>query len=176
MTGRARMLTVGGGLLAVLALGLVLGSLILDDSPDGRPSPSPTPSASPTPTPSDVRAEVEQAYLKFWEVWASANSELDPKRLEQVAAGEALRVLSEQVEAQRAKNQPVRIRVEHDYEILLPEEGVASVEDRYINHSVRLDPATKQPIETDPNQTVRKSHTLKKAQGRWKVFEIIEYR
>lgn len=171
-----RTFAVGGVLVGLLAAALVVAFLRAGRTTNGRPNVSPSPSVSETPMPTDVRTQVEQAYLKFWEVWAAANLELDPARMEQVAAGEALTVLREQVEGQRSKNQPVRIRVEHDYEILLPSEETASVEDRYVNHSVRLDPVTKQPIEPEPNQTVRKSYTLKKVAGQWKVFEIIELR
>jgi hypothetical protein len=135
---------------------------------------------SPSPTPVDALAQIERDYLRHWEVWARANLELKPELLEEVATGAALDALTQQVQAQKEMNQPVRIRVEHNYRIVYPvpaaDPDTATVEDSYINHSVRLDPETMEPIEEDPNEQVRVSFTLKKVDGRWKVAEIIEFR
>lgn len=171
MENRSRSLLVGGVMAAVILVGLAVGFVLLRSSDS-----SPKPSETPTPVATDERVQVEQAYLLFWDRWAQSNLQLNPALLDEVATGEALRGLVEQIEEQRAKNQPVRISVEHNYDILITDENTASVDDRYVNHSQRLDPSTKQPIESDPNAMVRKSHTLKKVDGRWKVAEIIEYR
>lgn len=170
-TETRRALLVGGVIAALLVAALIVGFVVLRG-----PDVTPNSSNSPSPQPTEAHAQVEQAYLKFWEVWAEANEKLDASRLDDVATGEALEALTEAVEAQRASNQPVRIRVEHNYQIAITDEATASVDDRYINHSQRLDPTTMEPIEPDPNAQVRKSHTLKKVGGRWKVAEIIEYR
>lgn len=170
MTERARVLKVGGILLGLLVIGLVVGFVLAarDDSP------SPNSTASPTST--DPKAQVEQAYLNHWDVYADSLLKLDASRLSEVLDGNALTTVTEQVDEQKRINQPVRIRVEHDYRIVLTNDTTASIEDNYINHSVRLDPDTMEPIEKDPNQKVRKSYTLKKVNGSWKVTEIIAFR
>lgn len=170
MAERARTLKVGGALLALVVVGLVVGFLLA--ARDNSPSPNPT--ASPTST--DPKVQVEQAYLRHWDVYAEALLKLETSRLPEVLAGNALTTVTQQVEEQRTNRQPVRIRVEHDYQIVITNDTTASIEDNYINHSVRLDPNTMEPIEKDPNQKVRKSYTLKKVNGSWKVTEIIAYR
>lgn len=171
MSGRTRVLVIAGGLSAAIVLVAVVVFVFLDGS-SGKPKESP----SPSPSPADDRAQVEQSYLDFWDTWTEALLQLDPSPLDQVAMGDGLQVLQSQVEEQQKLNQPVRIKVEHSYTILITSTDTASVDDRYVNHSVRLDPQTKEPIEPDPNQQVRKSYTLKKVEGRWKIAEIIEYR
>jgi hypothetical protein len=168
---RARVLKVGAVLLAVLVAGLVAGFLVLRGNSDSPPSSSTT----RTPTSTDVRAQVEQAYLHAWDVWAESLLQLDPSRLPEVLTGRALRVVQERLEEQRQKNQPVLLRAEHNYRIGIIDETTASVDDRYINHSVRLDPDTLDPIEEDPNQRLRTSFTMRLVDGTWKIAEIIEY-
>jgi hypothetical protein len=169
MAANSRALIVGGVIGVLLIGGLVAAFVFLPNSDDGQAT-----NGTPSPTATDVRLEIEQAYLRFWDVWTQANLELDPSLLDEVATGEALAALMESVEGQRARNQPVRIRVEHNYEIVIVDESTASVDDSYINHSQRLDPETMEPIEDDPNVQVRKTHTLRKVNGQWKVAEIIE--
>lgn len=125
------------------------------------------------------RGEVEKAYLRFWDAWAEANLKLDPGLLEAVAVNPALRGLRSQIETQRRNNQPVRIEVEHDYRIVFSPDGnrevaTAQVEDRYLNHTVRVDPQSGEVIEEDPNELVQAIFVLKRIGGVWKVAEIIE--
>src|SRR6266508_601453 len=91
MSTRGRTLAVGGVLLAVLAAGLLVGFLALGDSDGSSGSTRTTPPDSPSETPTDVRAQVEQAYLDHWEVYADALLTLDGSRLSDVLAGAALR-------------------------------------------------------------------------------------
>lgn len=168
-----RTLFAGLSVLAVLAILLVGGYFLLADRDDGNLA-----NDNATPSPVDPRVEIEQAYLHFWDVYARASLELQPDLLDEVAMGGALEVLKAQIEEQRKKNQPVRVRVEHNYQIIFPIEGqgddVASVDDRYVNHSVRLDPETMEPIEPDPNTPTHDTYTLRKVDGTWKIAEIIE--
>ena len=170
MAERRRVLAVGGGLLGLVVVGLVVGLLLLN-----RHETPPPAHVSPSPSATDVRAQVEQAYLHYWEAYADALLRLDPSRLGEVLAGDALEHQRQQVEEQRANNQPVRIRVEHDYVITLVDQATASVEDNYVSHSVRLDPQTMQPIEEDPNRQVRRSYTMKKVGGVWKATLVIGF-
>jgi hypothetical protein len=171
---RARVLKVGAALLALLTAGLVVGFLVLRGNKDSPP-PSTSTTGTPTPTSTDVRAQVEQGYLHAWDVWAEALMELNPSRLPEVLMGQALEVITGQVEEQARKNQPVQIRVEHNYRIVIVNDTTASIDDRYINHNVRLDPETLEPIEEDPNHRERTSFTMKLVDGTWRISEIIEY-
>lgn len=162
-----------GGLIAVVVIAASVIGFTLLKNPVAE---APTVSRSPTPTPVDIRTQVEQAYLAYWEEWTKANLSLDPARLELVAVPPALDALREAIESHRANGEPARVRVEHNYEILVIDANTASVDDNYINHTQRVDPASKEPIEPDPNSRHRKSHTLRKGEGLWKVSEIVEYR
>jgi len=174
MSPRSRTLTVGGVLLAVLVAGLLVGFLALgnDDQSSGTTT---TPSVTTSATPSDPHAQVEQAYLHAWDVWADALTSLDTSRLSEAFTGRALNVVTSQVEEQKRQNEPVRISAEHNYTITLINPQTASVEDRYINHNVRLDPETLEPVEPDQETNVRRSFTLKLVGSTWKIAEIIEY-
>lgn len=174
MSERARVLKVGAALLALLAAGLAVGLLVLRGSNDSPP-PSTSTTGTPTPTSTDVRVQVEQSYLHAWDVWAEALLELDPSRLPEVLTGRALRVVEQRLEEQREDNQPVRLSAEHNYRIVIIDQTTASVDDRYLNHSVRLDPDTLEPIEEDPNQRLRTSFTMRLVDGTWKIAQIIEY-
>lgn len=166
---------VGGALVLVLVAIFAGGYFLLSDRTNSPPA-----NTTPSPGPTDPLAEIEKDYLRHWEVWTKANLELKPELLDEVATGEALQALTEQLGQQKEKNQPVRIRVEHNYRIVYPVPDLgpdtASIEDQYINHSVRLDPKTMEPIEPDPNDPVRVSFTLKKVDGKWKVAEVIRFR
>jgi hypothetical protein len=171
VTERTRVLKVGGVLLALLVAGLVVGFLTLGGKGSSPPSPT-----GNSVTPTDVRAQVEQAYLRAWDVWADALLRLDPSRLPQVLTGKALELVTAQVNEQRRMNQPVRVRAEHNYRIVLVNATTASVDDHYINHNVRLDPKTLKPIEADPNEPIHRTFTMKLVDGTWKIAEIIEYK
>ncbi|MGZ3319275.1 MAG: hypothetical protein ACXU95_18540 [Isosphaeraceae bacterium] len=170
MTERARTLKVGGSLLGILILGLGLGFAC------SKRTVPPGTDGSPSPTSTDPKVHVEQAYLHAWDVWADALLRLDPSKLSSAMTGNALTRVTSQVETQRQKNQPVRIRVDHDYSITMVDATTYSVDDNYINHSVRLDPKTMQPIEKDPNQHVHESFTMKLVSGIWKLADVIEYK
>jgi len=175
MSTRGRTLAVGGVLLAALAAGLLVGFLTLGGGDGSSGSTRTTPPNSPSATPTDVRAQVEQAYLNAWDVWAEALLDLDPSRLSDAFTGRALKLITAQVEEQRRENKPVRIRAEHNYRIKMLDAETASVDDRYINHNVRLDPKTLEPIEEDPNRPEHRSFTLKLVNATWKIAKIIEY-
>lgn len=166
MVGR-RVWVIGGALALVGGALLTAGFLYANRSED------PKTSSSPKPSPVSMEAEVEQAYLRYWEVYADALLNLDEGRLEEVLTGEALETTRQLVEEQTSKNQPVRVRVEHDYRVIVAGDDFATVDDNFLSHSVRLDPRTGEPIEQDPNLKVRNSFTLRKVGGTWKVAEII---
>jgi hypothetical protein len=160
--------------LAILVVGLIVGFLTLgnDGSSSGT---TPTTPPATTSTPTDPRAQVEQAYLHAWDVWADALVKLDASGLSESFTGRALKVLTDQVMKQKRLDQPVRISAEHNYTITIIDPQTASVEDRYINHNVRLDPDTLEPIEPDQETHVRTSFTLRLVGSTWKIAEIIEY-
>src|SRR6266540_462845 len=117
MPPRARCLLVATLALAVAAL--VAGC---DDRPAPAPSSGAAPSRGAPAEPTTSRSaddELLAAYDRSWEVYADALRRLDPSRLPSAFAGRALRAVRSEVANQKAKRQPVRIRVEHHPRVLL---------------------------------------------------------
>lgn len=133
---------------------------------------------APPTSASTTRSEIERAYRHFWETWAKANLNLDHGSLQEVAIDPALQNLVSQIEAQKLENQPRRVRVDHDYRIIIARdadgEQTAYLEDRYVNHTVRINPESGEETEADPNELVRATFVLKRVGRLWKVAEIIE--
>ncbi len=176
--GRVAIVTVA--LVALLGAGLVVArALGTDDAPRSTQEPS-TPSVtasedspSPTPRPLSPKEAVKDAYLRQWEVYARAVRTLRPRGLSEIFTGKALKAVRREV-AQLARRQtPVRVRVQHDITIVIADATTAAVDDRYINHSVTIDPSSGRPTERDPNEVIHEVYTLKKVQGVWKVSAIV---
>lgn len=165
-----RILITGASLAALLAVLLTIGFLVVDRGNEDGPSPKPSTSAQPT----DPQAQVEIAYLRYWEVWKEANLKLDASILDEVMAEDALEKARLVIEQAKTNNEPVLIRVQHDYNIsILPE--FASVDDSFLDRSVRADPKTQKPNGPERNEVIRNSYTLKKVGGQWKVTFITGY-
>jgi hypothetical protein len=137
-------------------------------------APSTTEALSTTSTTLSAKAELLAAYNRSWEVYADALRRLNAGRLPTAFSGSALKAVQAEVAMQKARQQPVRIDVEHDPKILLVTTTDGVVADEGINHSVVLDPATGQPAEQDPDESFRERRSFKFLDGAWKVVEVIE--
>jgi hypothetical protein len=163
--------------LAALATAVVLAGC-QGDTPRTPPSTTEMRATSAVPTTSAITqpdAEVLlSAFQRSWQVYADALRRLDASRLPSAFAGTALRAVQSEVAEQKAKRQPVRISVEHHPKVLLVNATDGVVEDRGVNHSVILNPATGRPAEPDPNEPFSEHRSFKFIAGTWKVVEIIE--
>jgi hypothetical protein len=150
---------------------------------EGRPGPGPTttttttttaaPPTTTTPTaPPTPGGEVEAAYLRSWEVYADAMLRLDPARLPEVYTGAALDTRRSEIADLTSLRTPARMRVEHDYEVVVVDDTNALVLERYRDHSVLLDGTTMQPLGPDPDQTVSREYVLRKEVDGWRVARI----
>ncbi len=163
----------GGGLLVARAVGT-------DDAADPTQVPSSAPSVatsgpppSPTPAPLTPKEAVKEAYLRQWEVYSRAVRTLRPRGLSEIFTGKALKAVRREVSQLARRQTPVRVRVQHDITIVIADATTAAVDDRYINHSVTIDPSSGKPTERDPNEVIHEVYTLKKVQGVWKVSAIV---
>lgn len=178
---KSRVAIVSVALVALLGAGLLVARAVgNDDSPPSTEVPSSAPSMatsaappSPTPQPLSRKAAVRTAYLRQWEVYARAVRTLRPGGLEEVFTGKALAVVRREVARLARRQTPVRVRVQHDIKVVIADATTAAVDDRYINHSVTIDPSSGKPTERDPNELVHEVYTLKKVQGVWKVSAIV---
>jgi hypothetical protein len=121
--------------------------------------------------PASVEGAVEAAYLRSWDVYADAvyDLELDEPALASVYAGEHLETKRNEIEGRIEDGRAAHVRIDHDYTIDLVDDSTAIVIDRYRNHQVLIDPATKQPIEDDPDELVVDAVTLRLVSGLWHV-------
>lgn len=150
---------------------------------DGAPVTSTTTSTAPerqastTTTAYDastVEGQVEAAYLRSWDVYADAvyNLVLDEQALAESFGGEHLETKRNEIEGRIRDGRASWVRIEHNYTIEMIDQETAIVIDRYRNHQVLIDPATKQPVEADPNEDVVDAATLRLQEGVWKVTRI----
>ena len=121
--------------------------------------------------PAVVEGQVEAAYLRSWDVYADAvyNLRLDESALAAVYAGEGLDNVREEIQGRIADRRAALVRVEHDYEIVMTNDSIASVVDRLVNHQVLIDPVTKSPIERDPNEPQLLNFAMQRFGDHWSV-------
>lgn len=124
--------------------------------------------------PATVEGQVEAAYLRSWDVYADAvyHLELDEDALAEVYAGSSFGTRREEIQQRMAEGRAAFVRLDHDYDITIVDPDTASVIDHFVNHQVLIDPATKEPIEDDPNEVVLVNFQLKRIDGTWKVTLI----
>jgi len=120
-------------------------------------------------TPSRAQ-EVEQAYLKYWEVYSEAMYTLRTSRLSEVAAGERLEQAVVEVEKLKAQGRAAKIDVEHHFFVFDATANSARVHDEYVNNSYAIDPETKQPVGTPgKSESIVDTYFLERVDGVWKV-------
>lgn len=109
--------------------------------------PTTTPASTPQPTTSpELVSQVSQAYIKYFQVRADALFNLDTSQLKQVAAGDALAGLQNEVDQDRAAGRAIRTDVAHNYNVISANSDDAQIADDYRDSSVFVDPATKEPL------------------------------
>lgn len=124
--------------------------------------------------PASVEGQVEAAYLRSWDVYADAvyNLHLDEAALAEVYAEEHLQTKRNEIQRRIEEGRASLVRTEHHYKVHLIDEVTALVTDQRVNHQVLIDPATKQPLEPDPNEKVTDAVTLRMIEGAWRVTRI----
>jgi hypothetical protein len=116
-----------------------------------------------------VQAEVLAAYYRARTVDEKAYLELDASQLASVYARDALDGRLDEIDRRKRESRPMRIRMEFHPHVTMLGAALAAVDDDVQNHSVRLDAATRQPVEPDPNELLQDTFTLERLEGRWLV-------
>jgi hypothetical protein len=137
---------------------------------DAGPTASVTAPSTTADPQAAVKAEVEAAYLKSWDVYLDAIRRVDDGRLEDTHAGAALETVRQEVGDVRATGGWVEGSVDHDYSIEVSG-GRATVVDRYVNHLV-LYRADGSPAEPDPNRQVEYRYDLERMLSGWRLVGI----
>lgn len=143
--------------------------------PAATTSPTNAPSGSPSPELSDHRA-VEQAYLRYWDVYREALLQLDTSRLSEVSARDELREIEEEIEEFRQRGRAVRATVTHHYLVFDVTELEAKVYDEIMDRSFTVDPVTKEPTRgPDSGSVVKDTFFFEKIDGVWKVIKSVRH-
>ena len=117
---------------------------------------------------------VEEAYLRYWDVYTGALLNLDVSRLAEVVAEDELRRIQAEIAGFRQAGHALRVRVTHNYLIFDVTADEAKILDEIVDRSFRVDPVTKDPPQgSDESTTVRDLFLLKKAGGAWRVTKSI---
>jgi hypothetical protein len=173
-------------LLSVLAAGCALpGRRTAAPGPATQPVPTAAPPAAtaaptavpPTPTavpiPTDLRHEIEDAYVKYWRVRADAALTLDPSHLPEVAAGDHLEQEREEIAQLQAEGRAAKVIVDLQFRVVQATDTTATVYDDFKNFSYAVDKNTKAPL-VEPPRTAEihvVSFELQKIDGVWKVVD-----
>lgn len=119
-----------------------------------------------------LEREVEDAYLRYWDVLKLAYLTLDTSRLSEVMAGAELSRQEAAIRDLQSKGRAAKLEVDHRmvFASVSPERAV--VYDEYQNRSLFIDPATKQEFATKEAPGAEKiSFELRKVSGSWKVVD-----
>ena len=149
-------------------------------APVTSPVVSPTTSNATSPAPSasgdnsSLGQEVAAAYKHYWAVYSDALLNLDTSQVSQVATGDELQRMQQEVAGFRAKNHALRVVVDHHFFVFDVTPTDAKVYDETSDRSYTVDPVTKQPP-TGPDQAdIEKDiYFLRDIDGTWKVTKSV---
>jgi hypothetical protein len=93
-----------------------------------------------------VAKEVSDAYTHYWQVVADTALSLDPAPLAEVAAGDQLQVLQNNLADDSASNRATRVEVQHNFIVVSVDGDRAEVADQLTDRSILVDPETHEPL------------------------------
>ena len=121
---------------------------------------------------SPLEREIEDAYLRYWDVLKQAYLNLDTSHLAEVMAGAELSRQEQDIHALQAKGRAAKLEVDHRIAFLDSSSERAIIYDEYLNRSIFVDPVSKQEIPTKEAPATQKiSFEMRKIDGTWKVVD-----
>ena len=129
------------------------------------------------PIPLELRHEIEDAYVRFWQVRTDAVLRLDPSELPKVVAGDALQREEAWIARLRDEGRTSRIIVDLQFRVVQATATTATVQDDVQSRGYDVDPVTKAPLGPIPQQAevLKASFELRKHDGVWKVVDGVQY-
>ena len=125
---------------------------------------------SPAPT---AEQQIRRAYQHYLDVYSEAVRTLDPGHLSEVLDGNALKLVTDEVNGLKSQGRPVQI-VEDQRFIALTSvtDQAGTLIDEYTSRSVYIDPATQKPLpRTGPPTHVRQSYVFRNEEGTWRIVD-----
>ncbi len=121
---------------------------------------------------SPLEGEIEAAYLHYWDVLALAYLETDSSHLAEAMSDLELSRQMQEIGDLKSQGRAAKLVVEHHIALVKVSPDSAIVYDEYLNHSVFVDPTTKQERPTSaPPETEKISFEMRKIDGSWKVVD-----
>jgi hypothetical protein len=120
-----------------------------------------------------LEREVEEAFLRYLDVYSNAVINLDSSRLPEVLDGAALQWVQEEVNDLKERQRPAKV-IEENRTLRFTDvtPTSATLEDEYVNRSVYVDPRTKEPLpRTSAPTRVRQTYQYRKISGVWKIVD-----
>lgn len=125
---------------------------------------------------SALEREIEDAYLRYWEVLKQAYLSLDTSSLGEVTAGAELARQEQQIRDLRSRGRAAKLEVDHRIAFANVSAERAVVYDEYLNRSLFVDAATKQELPTkEQPETEKISFEMRKINGTWKVVDAAQH-
>jgi len=144
-------------------------------TPTARAAATPMVAASPTAlrvANSSLEREIEEAYLRYWDVLTQAYLNLDTSHLSEVMSGAELARQEQQIRDLQAQGRAAKLEVQHRIAFVQVSPDHAVIYDEYLNRSIFVDPVTKQELPTkEPPATEKISFEMRRINGSWKVVD-----
>jgi len=144
--------------------------------PATEPTVEPTSQATAAPTVDPaLAAEILPAYQHYWEIRDEALATLDGTRLSEVMYGIELVAAQTYIDQLRGQGKAVDGSEDHSITIVsaIPDDAV--IHDVVVDHSVFVDPTTREPLPPDqqskPDTEIDATYHLRNIDGVWKVVE-----
>ena len=118
--------------------------------------------------------EVLNAYQHYWQVYSDALLNLDTSHVGEVATGEELARIQQEVDGFRSRNHALRVVVEHHFMVFDVTASDAKVYDETHDRSYTVDPVTKLPPQGPDQADIEKdTYFLQNIGGTWKVTKSV---
>ncbi len=124
-------------------------------------------------TSTPLEKEIEQAYIKQWQVYRQAAMTGDTTHLSEVLDGDALKLITDEITSRKSQGRGADLRTTHTYFLRNVTADAAEVDDQYVDDSRWIDIKTGQTLpRQDPPQTFVGTFQLHKVNGVWKVVTV----
>jgi hypothetical protein len=144
--------------------------------PTGAPTASSAeePTITPTIDPA-LQEKILAAYSKYWQVSDDAFSTLDTSHLSEVMDGSELVATQKYVDQLRSQGKAGVGPADHTITVISATPDDAVIHDRIVDHSVFVDPTTREPLPPDqqaanPDAEIDGYYVMHNFDGTWKVI------
>jgi hypothetical protein len=122
---------------------------------------------------SPTEREIEATFERYLRIYSEAVLSLDTSRLDEVLAGEALQLVTDEIDDRRVRGRPLKV-IEENRVVALADvtENRGFLLEEYTSRSVIVDASTQQPLpRSAPPLRVRQVYQLRRTDGVWRIVD-----